>query len=142
MSKCVINLVAIFLFLSQQAIADQTGVNITPQNQKEQNLNFDLSIQDKGDYYQVEFETSKEGNLEKLAQIDFVIYEGTKVLLNAPLEQHSRFPDKKNLSSEHLIFAKNFLKGAVLNLRTINGTHEHDYMLRLATFPQQEPPAK
>ena len=141
MPKHIINLVITLLFLSQQLLADQNGVKITPQNQKEHNLTFNLSIQEIGDFYQFEFETSKEGVLEKLAQIDLVIYEKDKVLLRVPLEQHSLFPNKQK-PSVHFIFAKNFLKGAVLDLRTINGTQEWDYMLQLATFPQQEPPKK
>lgn len=141
MPKHIVNLLLTSLFLSHQAIADQGGVRITPQNQKEHNLNLNLSIQEIGDFYQVEFEASKEGALEKLAQIDFVIYEKDKVLLRVPLEQHSLFPNKQK-PSVHFIFAKNFLKGAVLDLRTINGTQEWDYMLQLATFPQQEPPKK
>ena len=146
MPKHIINLIITLLLLlqlllSQQVLANQNGVKITPQNQKEHNLNFNLSIQAIGDHCQVEFETSKEGALEKLAQIDLVIYEKDKVLLRVPLEQHSLFPNKQK-PSVHFIFAKNLLKGAVLDLRTMNGTHEWDYMLQLATFPQQEPPKK
>ena len=137
MKRVTILLVAL-LVLSTQAFANLSRARITPENQKEQEVNFTLTVKEqKNDVYLVELHAPIEGKLKTLFGVGLFVGDNTTdtkgLILDVQLQQKSKW-EKDDVCSLQFRLNKELLPKSVLYFRCGNGLSERRYEVELAKY--------
>jgi len=135
MKRLIILLMAL-LVLSHQAFASLSRTRITPENQKEQEVNFTLTVKEqKNDVYLVELRAPIEGKLKNLFGVGLFVGDNTTdtkgLILDVQLQQKSKW-EKDDVCSLQFRLNKALLSKSILYFRCGNGLLEQRYEVELA----------
>jgi len=137
MKRVAILLVAL-LVLSHQAFANLSRVRITPENQKEHEVNFTLTVKEQeNDVYLVELHAPIEDKLKDLFGVGLFVGDNTTdtkgLILDVQLQQKSKW-EKDDVCALLFRLNKAMLPKSILYLRCGNGSSEGRYEVALAKY--------